>query len=89
MNNEMPPHNESVDYKEVLVDLSKKYLNDEGQIDIEDYIESGEIEKVKQYLVGAIDGLFARGEIDQDEASSVFSQLHVTDEEKARYRRSN
>ena len=89
MDNEKPPQNETVDYKEVLLDLSKKYLNEEGQIDIEDLLESGKVDRVKEYIVGAIDGLFSRGEIDQDEATMVFSQLGVTELEKAKYRSSH
>lgn len=89
MHNEKPPQNESGEYREVVLDISRKYLNEDGQIDIEDLLDRGETDRVKEYLVGAIDGLFSKGDVGEDEASEVFSQLKVSDEDKARYRRSN
>ena len=75
-----------MEYCEVLRGLARKYLNAEGQLNVDDLIDDDDQEMASICLLGAIDGLWEHKEISDEEAAEALAKLNLSAEKKAKVR---
>lgn len=64
--------------------LGKKYLDKEGQGCIEQHILDERLDLVRAYLLGAVDGLYAKERIPATEVNEVYEALGLSAERRAK-----
>lgn len=66
--------------------LALKVLNETGQDAIAEFLNNGNEQRAKEYLLGAVDRLWSEGQITDEEASAHYAALKVPQEDAARLR---
>ena len=72
--------------EERLRELGETYLTEKGQVDLDQKLVNEEYSAAARYLLGAIDGLWNRDQISDDEAADVYRELGIDPEEASRLR---
>ncbi len=67
---------------EVLEELSKKYLDEDCQIDVDILIEEGKLDSAKAYIFGAIEHAWSCKEIGDDQYKKDVEALEMSDDLK-------
>lgn len=71
---------------EVLEQIAEKVLNEKGKFDVGELLREGEIQKVREYLLGAIDRLYDDGKISFDKAAEAYKHIGVSPERASELR---
>lgn len=71
-----------------LSDIAEKVLTKQGQEAVEERLATGEEEKAREYLLGAVDHLFETGELLEEEARRYYEVLKVPPERASALRQS-
>lgn len=69
-----------------ITKLAKQCLNQNGQEAIADYLLQNEITSAKIYLLGAIDSLWTKKQINDDEAAEAYRALDIDSEKTSQLR---
>lgn len=75
--------------RDAINDLSAKYLAEEGQDQIYEYLLHDEVEKAQEFLLGVIDALLSKREITDAEALEAYELLGIDPEDASRLRQQN
>ncbi len=71
---------------DALRSLAKKYLNETGRLEFDLYLEGGHHRLARDMILGAIDVLWEKGELTDDQARLTYEPLGLTLEERAKIR---
>lgn len=63
-----------------LRELGAKYLTTNGILLFDEYIENGDIQKAKEFLLGALDALWTRGELESEVVAPLYKEIGVSPE---------
>lgn len=78
----------SLGHKEDLRRIANEILSDEGQENVEEYFDNGEIERVQTYLLGALDVMSSKKLISDKDAQEKYRILGMDKERASRIRQS-
>ena len=69
-----------------IIELAKRYLNKEGVEKVEGHLADNKLSVAKSYILGAIDSLWKKMEISDEEATQAYKSLGIDKEEASRIR---